>query len=160
MAPTCLQRGRPVKDSLGQAERRPPVALSLHRLLPRHISLVMCRNADRFSYMSAYRHKESRGPAPTMSRAFINEDAGGDQAPRFSLPERDSPHYDEAAAWALIQGADEGDSVSAEWATGCRWGEARLAPEVRRILADAEERGQDRVAQLARRFLRAAGEEP
>jgi len=95
-----------------------------------------------------------------MSRAFINEDAGGDQAPRFSLPERDSPHYDEAAAWALIQGADEGDSVSAEWATGYRWGEARLAPEVRRILADAEERGQDRVAQLARRFLRAAGEEP
>jgi hypothetical protein len=95
-----------------------------------------------------------------MSRAFINEDAGSDQAPRFSLPERDSPHYDEAAAWALLQGADEGDSVRAEWATGYRWGEARLVQEVRRILADAEERGQDRVAQLARRFLRAAGEEP
>jgi hypothetical protein len=95
-----------------------------------------------------------------MSRAFINEDAQGDQAPRFSLPERNSPHYDEAAAWALIQGADEGDSVSAEWATGYRWGEPRLVPEARRILARAEEQGQDRVAQLARRFLRAAGEAP
>ncbi len=95
-----------------------------------------------------------------MSRAFINEDAGGDQAPRFSLPERDSPHYDEAAAWALLQGADEGDSVSAERATGYRWGEPRLVPAVRQILEGAEGQGQDRVGQLARRFLRAAGETP
>ena len=95
-----------------------------------------------------------------MSRAFINEDAQGNEAPRFSLPERDSPHYDEAASWALIQGADEGDSVSAEWATGYRWGEARLVPEVRKILAEAEAQGSGRVAQLARRFLRAAGVGP
>ncbi|MFO8173826.1 MAG: hypothetical protein ACQET1_02445 [Gemmatimonadota bacterium] len=92
-----------------------------------------------------------------MSRAFVNEDAGGDPDPSFNLPEPDSPYYDEAAAWALIQGADQGDSVSAEAATGYRWGEERLVPEVEKILSEAEESGQDRVAQLARRFLRAAG---
>jgi hypothetical protein len=92
-----------------------------------------------------------------MSRAFVNEDAGPDPAPTFSLPEVDSPYYEEAAAWALIQGADQGDSVRAEMATGYRWGEARLVPHVEKILEEAEEGGQDRVAQLARRFLRAAG---
>mgnify|MGYP001818493396 CR=1 FL=1 len=91
-----------------------------------------------------------------MSRAFVNEDAGEEQEASFSLPEVDSPYYDEAAAWALIQGADQGDSVGAERATGCRWGEPRLLPHIEKILADAEERGQDRVAQLARRFIRAS----
>jgi len=94
-----------------------------------------------------------------MSRAFVNEDAGGDPGPTFSLPEPDSLYYDEAAAWALIEGADQGDSVSAEVATGYRWGETRLGPHVREILEKAEKQGQDRVAQLARRFLRAAGEQ-
>jgi len=94
-----------------------------------------------------------------MSRAFVNEDASSEPEPRFSLPDVDSPYYEEAAAWALIQGADQGNSVGAEAATGCRWGEARLAPQMRKILEEAEEQGQDRVAQLARRFLRAAGEE-
>lgn len=93
-----------------------------------------------------------------MSRAFVNEDAGGDPGPSFSLPEPDSPYYDEAAAWALMEGADQGDSVSAELATGCRWGEERLIPHVRKIMEDAQGQGQDRVVQLARRFLRAAGE--
>jgi hypothetical protein len=91
-----------------------------------------------------------------MSRAFVNEDAGGEAEATFSLPDVDSPYYDEAAAWALIQGADQGDSVSAEVATGYRWGEERLVPHVERILEEAEEEGQDRVAQLARRFLREA----
>ena len=92
-----------------------------------------------------------------MSRAFVNEDAGGDPEPTFSLPEVDSPYYDEAAAWALIQGADQGDSVSAEVATGYKWGEPTLASHMERILEEAEASGQDRVAQLARRFLRAVG---
>ena len=92
-----------------------------------------------------------------MSRAFVNEDAGGDDRPSFSLPEADSPYYEEAVAWALIQGADQGDSVSAEMETGYRWGEPSLVPHVRKILDEAEKTGQDRVAQLARRFLRAAG---
>jgi hypothetical protein len=95
-----------------------------------------------------------------MSRAFVNEDAGGEPDPTFSLPERDSPYYDEAAAWALIQGADQGDSVSAELATGYRWGEVRLVPKIQTILKEALAQEQDRVAQLARRFLRAAGVEP
>jgi len=95
-----------------------------------------------------------------MSRAFVNEDAGGDPGPSFHLPDPDSPYFDEAAAWALLQGADQGDSVSAEVATGCRWGEERLVPHVRAILDEAEAEGQDRVAQLARRFLRAAGAQP
>lgn len=86
----------------------------------------------------------------------MNEDAGGDQEASFSLPDVNSPYYDEAAAWALIQGADQGDSVGAERATGCRWGEPRLLPHIEKILADAEEEGQDRVAQLARRFIRAS----
>ena len=86
----------------------------------------------------------------------MNEDAGGDQETSFSLPDVNSPYYDEAAAWALIQGADQGDSVGAERATGCRWGEPRLLLHIEKILADAEEEGQDRVAQLARRFIRAS----
>ena len=90
-----------------------------------------------------------------MSRAFVNEDAGQESEPRYSLPEPDSPYYDEAAAWALIQGADEGDSRSAELATGYAWGDARLAAHVRKILDESLERGEDRLVQLARRFLRA-----
>lgn len=91
-----------------------------------------------------------------MSRAFVNEDAGQDQGPEFSLPDPDSPYFPEAAAWALIQGADAGDSRAAELATGYRWGEPALVPLVEKLLAEAESSGQDRVAQLARRFLRAA----
>ena len=92
-----------------------------------------------------------------MSRAFVNEDAGSSPEPRYDLPDRDAPHYDEAAAWALIQGADQGDTSGAERATGYRWGEPALRPAVERILEQAEAEGGDRVAQLARRFLRAAG---
>lgn len=91
-----------------------------------------------------------------MSRAFVNEDASGAPEPDYRLPDPDSPYYDEAAAWALIQGADAGDSRGAEEATGYRWGDPLLVEQVRAILARAEEEGQDRVAQLARRFLRAA----
>ena len=93
----------------------------------------------------------------TMSRAFVNEDAGEDSRPAFSLPDPESTYYEEAAAWALIQGADQGDSVSAELATGYRWGEKTLVPHVRQILEEARAQGQDRVVQLALRFLRAAG---
>lgn len=91
-----------------------------------------------------------------MSRAFVNEDAGGGADPRYDLPDPDSDYYDEAAAWALIQGADAGDTRSAEDATGYRWGEARLVPHVEGILERAEAEDLPRVAQLARRFLREA----
>ena len=89
-----------------------------------------------------------------MSRAFVKED-DSQKEPDFRLPERDSPYYAEAAAWVLIQGADEGDSRSAEFATGYAWGDAALTHHVEKILEEAEANGGDRVAQLARRFLRA-----
>lgn len=88
-----------------------------------------------------------------MSRAFVNEDAGGPE-PRYHLPSRDDPTYDEAAAWALIEGANAGDSYSAELATGYRWGEPKLRPLVERILARAVAERNERLQQLAERFLR------
>jgi hypothetical protein len=91
-----------------------------------------------------------------MSRAFVNEDAAGGPEPEYRLPDPASPYFREAVAWALIQGADAGDSRGAEQATGYRWGDPLLVREVEQIMADAEEQGQDRVAQLCRRFLREA----
>lgn len=80
-----------------------------------------------------------------------------EREPDYRLPDPDSPYYAEAAAWALIQGADAGDSRSAELATGYQWGDPTLRAEVEAILEKAETDGEDRVAQLARRFLKAAG---
>ncbi len=91
-----------------------------------------------------------------MSRAFVNDDAASEPEPRYDLPEPDSPYYPEASAWALIQGADAGDSRSAERATGYRWGDPRLVPHVRRILERAQEDDLPRIRQLAKRFLREA----
>ena len=88
-----------------------------------------------------------------MSRAFVNENAGGPQ-PRYNLPPRSDPGYDEAAAWALLEGANAGDSYSAELATGYRWGEAKLKPYVEKLLTQAKDDGNERLEQLARRFLR------
>jgi hypothetical protein len=89
-----------------------------------------------------------------MSRAFVNEDAGGGGPRRdYHLPEREDPAYDAAAAGALLEAARAGETQSAEDATGYRWGEPRLAAHVRRILADAAHRGDERLEQLARRFL-------
>lgn len=93
-----------------------------------------------------------------MSRAFVNEDAGSEPEPRYVLPDPDSEHYDRGAAHALIEGANAGNRRSAEAATGFRWGEPRLRPEIEKILEDAEARDQPRIAQLARRFLRRAAE--
>jgi len=91
-----------------------------------------------------------------VSRAFVNEDAQSVPEPEFSLPERDSEYYDEAAAWALIQGADAGYTRAAELATGYTWGEPKLVPEIEKIRDGADTEDNLRVAQLARRFLRAA----
>ena len=87
-----------------------------------------------------------------MSRAFINEDASGPE-PRYNLPPRDDPNYDAAAARALLDGANVGDSYSAELATGYKWGERKLVPHVKRILAQAKQEGDERTVQLAERFL-------
>jgi len=88
-----------------------------------------------------------------MSRAFVNEDAEG-REPSYALPERDDPTFDEAAAWALIEGWNQGDPRSAELATGYRWGEPRLRPHIERILVRAQEQHDERLEQLAERFLR------
>ena len=88
-----------------------------------------------------------------MSRAFVNEDAHEPER-RYVLPPRDDPGYDEAAASALLDGADVGDSYSAEQSTGYRWGERRLEPHVRRLLERAREAGDERRVTLAERFLR------
>jgi hypothetical protein len=90
-----------------------------------------------------------------MSRAFVKEDArSGEVLPRFPLPSRDDPAFDAAAARALLQGAHLGDTGSAEVATGYYWGEPKLRPSVERILAEARQDGNERLEQLAERFLR------
>jgi hypothetical protein len=91
-----------------------------------------------------------------MSRAFVNEDAGAGEAPRFPLPPREDPSFDLAAARALLRGADLGDTASAEIATGYYWGEPRLRGLVERILDEAREDGDERLEQLSERFLRAS----
>jgi hypothetical protein len=90
-----------------------------------------------------------------VSRAFVNEDAGG-SAPRrgYGLPPRDDPGFDAAAAEALLEAARAGETESAEAATGYYWGEPRLREHVRRILSRARSAGDDRLEQLAERFLR------
>ncbi|HET9464746.1 MAG TPA: hypothetical protein VFO71_04370 [Gemmatimonadales bacterium] len=95
-----------------------------------------------------------------MSRAFVNEDAGSEGAPRFPLPARDDPSFDAAAARALLHGADIGDTASAEAATGYYWGEPKLRPLVEQILAEAQEDGNERLEQLAERFLRVRSRPP
>ena len=87
-----------------------------------------------------------------MSRAFVNEDAAG-REPSYNLPESGDPGFDEAAAWALIEGWNQGDLHGAEVATGYSWGEPKLRPHVECILARAEQQRDERIAQLAHRFL-------
>ena len=91
-----------------------------------------------------------------MSRAFVNEDSGhwGNPGKRFNLPDRDDPEFDRAAAEALLEAAREGDTGSAEMATGYYWGEEKLKPHVREILDRIRNGNDDRLIQLAERFLR------
>lgn len=91
-----------------------------------------------------------------MSRAFVKDDAEGpDPRARFRLPPREDPGYDEAAARALLAGANEGDSLGAEEATGYLWGDPRLVAIVTRLRDEAIEREDDRLETLANRYLRA-----
>lgn len=94
--------------------------------------------------------------AISMSRAFVNEDAGqwGNPGRRFDLPDRDDPGFDEAAAQAMLEAAREGDTGSAEMATGYYWGEEKLKPYVREMLSRLRSGNDERMIQLAERFLR------
>jgi hypothetical protein len=90
-----------------------------------------------------------------MSRAFVNEDAGaGGPRRHYDLPNRDDPDFDRAATRVLLEAARQGETASAEEAIGYRWGEPRLAAHVGHIMAAAEAEGDERLVQLARRFLK------
>jgi hypothetical protein len=93
-----------------------------------------------------------------MSRAFVRDDAGDYVPPgRFGLPPFEDPSFDAAAARALLEAARDGNTASAEVATGYRWGEPRLHRHVRRLLQQAESlpaADRDRrYIRVARRFL-------
>jgi hypothetical protein len=89
-----------------------------------------------------------------MSRAFLRDDAEGEMPRRhYDLPPRDDAGYDRAAARALLEAARVSETQLAERATGYYWGEPALRPFVEEIRAEAERAGDDRLEQLARRFL-------
>jgi hypothetical protein len=90
-----------------------------------------------------------------MSRAFVDDDRDESGRPRrqFSLPPRDDPGFDEAAAGALLEAARDGVTGDAEQATGFYWGEPRLRPHVERIRVEAARTGDERLEQVATRFL-------
>jgi hypothetical protein len=90
-----------------------------------------------------------------MSRAFLRDDAEGEMPRRhYDLPERDHPDYDRAAARALLEAARVNETQLAERATGYYWGEPKLRKHVEKMLAEAERMGDDRLEQVARRFLK------
>ena len=89
-----------------------------------------------------------------MSRAFVNEDAGGGPGKHYVLPARDDPSFDAVAAEVLLEAAREGETASAEQATGYYLGERKLHDHVRRSLARAQSSGDERLDSLAKRFLR------
>lgn len=90
-----------------------------------------------------------------MSRAFLRDDAEGEMPRRnYALPERDDPEFERAAARALLEAARVNETQLAERATGFYWGEPRLRPYVEEVLTEAERAGDERLEQVARRFLR------
>ncbi|MCG8467069.1 MAG: hypothetical protein MJB57_02535 [Gemmatimonadetes bacterium] len=91
-----------------------------------------------------------------MSRAFVDEDAASEPEPRYVLPDRGSPHYPAAAARALIEGANQGNTRSAELATGYAWGAPELVPHIETLIEQAKADGDDRAARLGRRYLKKA----
>ena len=76
-----------------------------------------------------------------------------DTAFRSAIP----PTTTRAAARALLEGANLGNTMSAEKATGYRWGEPALIEHVEALMSEAEQAGDERTVRLAGRFLRKAG---
>lgn len=90
-----------------------------------------------------------------MSRAFLRDDAEGEMPRRnYGLPAREDPEYDRVAAKALLEAARVSETQLAERATGYYWGEPLLKPYVEVLLAEAVAAGDERLEQVARRFLR------
>ena len=89
-----------------------------------------------------------------MSRAFLRDDAEGEMPRRdYHLPPKDDPSYDRMAARAMLEAARVNETQLAERATGYYWGEPCLRPYVTEIQAAALAAQDDRLEQLARRFL-------
>lgn len=89
-----------------------------------------------------------------MSRAFLRDDAEGEMPRRnYNLPPRDDPDYDRVAARALLEAARVNETQLAERATGYYWGEPALREHIEALRAQAEREGDDRLEQLARRYL-------
>ncbi len=91
-----------------------------------------------------------------MSRARLHPRTIHSDPPpaTYQLPDRDDPGYDRAAAAALLRGARISDTATAEVATGYAWGDPRLRPHVERIRTEAIAAGDERLEQVAERFLR------
>ncbi len=90
-----------------------------------------------------------------MSRAFLRDDAEGEMPRRnYALPDRDDPEFERVAARALLEAARVNETQLAERATGFYWGEPRLRPFVEEILGEAALAQDERLEQVARRFLR------
>lgn len=94
-----------------------------------------------------------------MSRAFVNEDAASEPPRHFALPPVDDPGFAAAAAFAMLEAAREGETHSAEEATGYRWGSPELADHVKRLLEKERalpmSQQDDRLITVAKRYLRA-----
>ena len=89
-----------------------------------------------------------------MSQAFLRDDAEGEMPRRdYNLPARDDPDFDRAAARALLEAARVSETQLAERATGYYWGEPRLREHVAAMLVEGQTANDDRLEQLARRFL-------
>lgn len=90
-----------------------------------------------------------------MSRAFVNEDASG-RGPnkRYDLPAREDPAFPGAAAELLLRASLDGETASAEEATGFYWGADALRAEVERLLGEARRGGDEEMVRAAERYLR------
>ncbi|MDE0806554.1 MAG: hypothetical protein OSA24_03305 [Longimicrobiales bacterium] len=89
-----------------------------------------------------------------MSRAFVKEDYDPVPVIQYDLPDPRSETFAAASASALIQGANLGETKSAEIATGYSWGDPRLNHHIDHLLTRAQKDGDDRTIQLAKRFLK------
>ncbi|MCX5756046.1 MAG: hypothetical protein NTX19_08010 [Gemmatimonadetes bacterium] len=90
-----------------------------------------------------------------MSRAFLRDDAEGEMPRRnYALPPRDDPGFDRAATRALLEAACVNETQLAERATGLYWGDPKLRDFALEVLAEAERDGNERLEQVARRFVR------
>jgi hypothetical protein len=89
-----------------------------------------------------------------MSMAFLRDDAEGEMPHRdYDLPPREDPGYDKAAARALLEAARVNETQLAERATGYYWGEPKLRTFVEELRVAAERAGDDRLEQVASRYL-------